>query len=37
MAQPKHAKNVQTDCKKRANKKGKDQKQPLPFPPKIKN
>lgn len=32
MAQPKHANNVQTDCKK-----GKDQKQPLPFPQKIKN
>lgn len=26
------ANNVQTDCKK-----GKDQKQPLPFPQKIKN
>lgn len=36
MAQPKHANNVQTDCKQTA-KKGKDQKQPLPFPPKIKN
>lgn len=36
MAQPKHANRLQKTCKKRAKKKGKDQKQPLPFPQKIK-